>query len=142
MSNPVVADNRPKKVILVKGQEYDYCTCGRSKKQPFCDGSHAGTDFKPKPFIAEKGGEAYLCTCKQTARAPFCDGSHKQLSDEQVGKEGPSLQKKKEGMPEAVATVEEPTVTLIHQLANEGLSTVGHHGPMTSMGVPRNQLPH
>ena len=142
MSNPVVADNRPKKVILVKGQEYDYCTCGRTKKQPFCDGSHAGTDFKPKPFIAEKGGEAYLCTCKQTARAPFCDGSHKQLSDEQVGKEGPSLQKKKEGMPEAVATVEEPTVTLIHQLANEGLSTVGHHGPMTSMGVPRNQLPH
>ncbi len=141
MSNPIIADNRPKKVILVKGREYYYCTCGRSKKQPFCDGSHAGTTFKPKPFVAEKDGEAYLCACKQSGRTPFCDGSHKQLLDEQVGQEGPSLQKKKAVMPEAVVTVEEPTVTLIHQLAKEGLSTVGHHGPMTSMGVPRNQLP-
>jgi len=142
MSNPVIADNRPKKVMLSKGEQYYFCTCGRSKKQPFCDGSHAGTAFKPKPFLAEKDGEAYLCACKQTGRSPFCDGSHKQLSDEQVGQEGSSLQKKKIGMPQPVATAEEPTVTFIQQLAKEGLSIVGHHGPMTSMGVPRNQLPH
>ena len=33
-------------------------------------------------------------------------------------------------------------MAFIHQLAREGLSKLGHHGPMTSMGVPRNQLPH
>jgi len=142
MSNPIVADNRPKKVTLTKGDQYYYCTCGRSQNQPFCDGSHAGTSFKPKAFIAEKDGDAYLCRCKQSGRAPFCDGTHKQIADELVGQEGPSLQKKKAGMPVAVATVEEPTVAFIQQLAKEGLSTVGHHGPMTSMGVPRHQLPH
>jgi len=142
MSNPIIADNRPKKVLLAKGEQYYFCTCGRSKNQPFCDGAHAGTSFKPRAFLAEKTGEAYLCACKQTGKQPFCDGSHKQLSDEQVGLEGSSIQKKKAGMPVAVATVEEPTVTFIQQLAKEGLSTVGCHGPMTSMGVPRHQLPH
>jgi len=143
MSNPIVADNRPKKVTLTKGDQYYYCTCGRSQNQPFCDGSHAGTSFKPRAFVAETEGDAYLCRCKQSGKAPFCDGTHKQIPDELVGKEGPSLKKKKTGMPPvAVATVEEPTVTFIQQLAKEGLSTVGHHGPMTSMGVPRHQLPH
>lgn len=42
----------------------------------------------------------------------------------------------------ASATVEEPTVEFIHQLARDGLSKIGHHGPMTSMGVPRHLLPH
>ncbi len=46
------------------------------------------------------------------------------------------------GAPIATSTVEEPTVEFIHQLAREGLSKLGHHGPMTSMGVPRHQLPH
>jgi glutamate synthase domain-containing protein 2 len=39
-------------------------------------------------------------------------------------------------------TKEEPTVEFIHQLAREGLTVMGHHGPMTSMGVPRHELPH
>jgi len=142
MSNPIVADNRPKKVVLKRGEEYYFCTCGRSNGQPFCDGSHAGTAFQPKPFLAEEDGEAYLCACKHTANAPFCDGTHKQFADEQVGKQGSALQQKVAGPPVAVATPEEPTVTFIHQLAKEGLSTLGHHGPMTSMGVPRHQLPH
>jgi len=142
MGNPVIADNRPKKVILKKGSEYFFCTCGRSGEQPFCDGSHAGTPYVPRAFLAEQDGEAYLCACKHTANAPFCDGTHKQFADDQVGKEGPSLQIKVTGQPNAVATVEEPTVTFIHQLAREGLSTMGHHGPMTSMGVPRHKLPH
>ena len=142
MDNPIIADNRPKKVILVKGKEYYYCTCGRSKNQPFCDGAHAGTSFKPKAFVADKDGDAYLCSCKQSSRPPFCDGTHKQIADEQIGQEGPSLQKEQAGMPVAVATIEESMVTFIQQLAKEGLSAVGHHGPMTSMGVPRHQLPH
>ncbi|GEA60155.1 glutamate synthase-related protein [Vibrio comitans] len=142
MNKPVVADNKPKKVELTKGEEYYFCTCGRSKNQPFCDGSHAGTGFKPKSFTAEESGDGYLCQCKHTANAPFCDGSHKQFTAEQVGKEGPGVQVQQSEIPIAVATTEEPTVEFIHQLARDGLSKLGHHGPMTSMGVPRHLLPH
>lgn len=38
-------------------------------------------------------------------------------------------------------TDEEPHVAEIKQLAADGLSKVGHHGPVTSMGVPHDQLP-
>ena len=36
---------------------------------------------------------------------------------------------------------EEPFVGEIHELAVNGLSRLGHHGPMAAMGVPRSQLP-
>ena len=36
---------------------------------------------------------------------------------------------------------EEPHVGLIRRLAKEGLEVLGHHGTVTSMGVPRDQLP-
>ena len=42
----------------------------------------------------------------------------------------------------AIATPEEPTVARIHELARDGLSKLGHHGEMGSMGVPRKDLPH
>ena len=142
MSNPIIADNKPKKVTVTKGESYYFCTCGRSAGQPFCDGSHKGTDFKPKQFTAEEDGDAYLCACKHSANLPFCDGTHKKFSSENVGIEGPGLATDATKIPVATATPEEPTVAFIHQLAREGLSKVGHHGPMTSMGVPRNQLPH
>tara|TARA_R110001592_G_scaffold67059_1_gene205853 strand:- start:25183 stop:26727 length:1545 start_codon:yes stop_codon:yes gene_type:complete len=140
--NPLIANNKPAKVSLTKGEDYYFCACGRSKKQPFCDGSHAGTDFKPKAFTAEKDGDAYLCQCKHSGNLPFCDGSHKQFDEEAIGKEGPGVQKKDSDIPVASATKEEPTVEFIHQLAREGLSKMGHHGPMVAMGVPRYQLPH
>ncbi|OLQ94554.1 glutamate synthase [Vibrio ponticus] len=143
MSKPVIADNKPIKVELTQGQEYYFCTCGLSSNQPYCDGSHSSTDFKPKSFVAEESGDAYLCRCKHSNDLPFCDGSHKQFSAEQVGQEGPGVQiQSAEKAPSATATVEEPTVEFIHQLAREGLSKMGHHGPMTSMGVPRHLLPH
>jgi len=141
MKKAVVADNKPVPVTLKKGEEYYYCTCGRSENQPFCDGSHAGTTFKPKPFTAEEDGEAYLCACKHTGNAPFCDGSHKQFSDARVGSEV-AAQKQNSSSATVASTVEEPTVAFIHQLAREGLSKLGKHGPMTSMGVPRHELPH
>ena len=142
MSNPIIADNKPIAVTLKKDEEYYFCTCGRSDNQPFCDGSHKGTSFTPKAFTADKDEEAYLCQCKHTSNAPFCDGTHKKFTIEQVGKEGPGIDKNSSKAPVAVPTPEEPTVVFIHQLAREGLSKLGHHGPMTSMGVPRNKLPH
>lgn len=142
MSKPIIADNKPVKVDLSKGQEYHFCTCGKSKSQPFCDGSHVGTSFNPRVIVSDEDGEAYLCACKHTGNTPYCDGSHKQFSDEHVGKEGPGLKLESSELPTAIATSEEPTVEFIHQLAREGLSKLGHHGQMTSMGVPRHELPH
>jgi glutamate synthase domain-containing protein 2/CDGSH-type Zn-finger protein len=143
MDTPVVAANAPIKVELEKDQEYYFCVCGRSSSQPFCDGSHAGTRFKPLPFTATEDGDAYLCQCKHTANAPYCDGSHKQFSSDQVGKPGPGIASPagQDSAPAAKATAEEPAVELIHQLAREGLEKMGHHGPMTAMGVPRYKLP-
>ena len=142
MSNPIIADNKPVKVSLSKGKKYHFCTCGRSKSQPFCDGSHVGTSFTPRVIVSDEDDEAYLCACKHTANTPFCDGTHKKFSAEDVGKEGPGRTEKPSELPTAIATLEEPTVEFIHQLAREGLSKLGHHGKMTSMGVPRNELPH
>ncbi len=142
MDKPLIADNRPKPVTLNNGEEYYFCTCGRSTKQPFCDGSHTGTSFKPLEFTAPEEGKAWLCACKQTATPPYCDGSHKRFSDKQVGTQGPDVKSADTAMPTVRTTAEEPTVVLIHQLAKDGLKKFGHHGPMTSMGVPRHQLPH
>ncbi len=142
MTNPVIADNKPKAVELKKGEDYYFCACGKSSNQPFCDGSHAGTKFTPKQFQADEDGTAYLCACKHTNNAPYCDGTHKKFSAEQVGKEGPGITIQVSQMPTAEPTPEEPTVAYIHELAKNGLSKVGHHGKMTSMGVPRHLLPH
>lgn len=139
---PIIANNKPAKVELTEGKEYYFCVCGRSKKQPFCDGSHVGTAFKPKQFVAEKSGDAYLCQCKHSANLPYCDGTHKKFDDKAIGKEGPGIEAGASKIPTATATVEEPTVEFIHQLAKNGLSKMGHHGPMVAMGVPRHLLPH
>ncbi|GAA5214780.1 glutamate synthase-related protein [Corallincola platygyrae] len=140
MDKPVIFDNKPKKIELNKGDEYYFCACGRSGNQPFCDGSHAGTDIKPLAFKADQD-EGYLCMCKHTKNPPYCDGSHKQFAPDQVGKEGPGVQVAAGAAPVATPTPEEPHVAFIHQLAEEGLSKLGHHGPMTAMGVPRDLLP-
>ena len=141
MSNPVIADNKPVKVELAKGQEYHFCTCGRSSSQPFCDGSHAGTGFTPKVIVSDEDDEAWLCACKHTANSPYCDGTHKRFSAEQVGLEGPGVDAQSGDKPAPKATAEEPKLGYIHQLAREGLHKTGSHGPMTAMGVPGPQLP-
>lgn len=138
---PIVAGNSPRKVTLEKGEEYYFCACGRSKSQPFCDGSHKGTGFTPKRFVAEQDGDAWLCACKHTGNAPFCDGTHKRFSAGDVGSEGPGTTAKANEPPEPEPTPEEPHVAFVHQLAREGLDKLGHHGPMTAMGVPRDRLP-
>lgn len=137
---PTVANNKPIPVELKAGEQYYYCSCGKSANQPFCDGSHKGTDFKPKAFTAEEDGKAYLCQCKQTGNAPFCDGTHAKIQADQVGTE---LLLEKSDNADVIPdpTPEEPTVALIHQMARDGLSTLGHHGEMGAMGVPRSELP-
>jgi len=89
MKIPVIAGNTPAKATLKKGEKYLFCSCGQSINQPFCDGSHAGTNFRPKVFKAEKDGDAWLCMCKYTGNAPYCDGTHKKFTTEQVGQKGP-----------------------------------------------------
>ena len=53
MDKPTIADNKPKKVELVQNEEYMFCTCGKSKNQPFCDWSHAGIATQ-KPELRKK----------------------------------------------------------------------------------------
>src|SRR5581483_7158263 len=77
MSTPVVARPKPCLVSLKEGRTYFWCTCGRSAKQPFCDGSHEGSGFAPLKFTGSD--EALLCGCKQTCTPPFCDGAHTNL---------------------------------------------------------------
>ena len=136
---PIIANVKPIKVEIEAGKNYFWCQCGLSQSQPFCDGSHAGTDIKPLRFTAEKTGAAGLCQCKSTANAPFCDGTHATLGELNAGDPAPVP---KSEIPVATATPEEPTVARIHELARDGLSKLGHHGEMGSMGVPRKDLPH
>ena len=83
-----VAAKAPIGQKVEKGKTYYWCTCGKSKNQPFCDGSHVeyskevGVEFGPKAWTAEEDGEKYFCQCKQTNTAPFCDGSHAAIKDD------------------------------------------------------------
>ena len=79
MSDPIIADNKPVPVQLGAGEEQYWCACGRSKTQPFCDGSHQGTDFSPVAVEITDKKKYGMCGCKHTANPPFCDGSHNQL---------------------------------------------------------------
>jgi mannose-6-phosphate isomerase-like protein (cupin superfamily)/CDGSH-type Zn-finger protein len=79
MSTPVVARPKPCLVDVKAGRTYFWCSCGRSQKQPFCDGSHQGTDFSPMKFTATRDDELLLCGCKHTRNGPFCDGAHTNL---------------------------------------------------------------
>ena len=75
----IIAQKGPYSVEVEVGKTYYWCACGRSKNQPYCDGSHQGTGFEPAAFIAEKSETVYLCGCKRTSNKPFCDGTHESL---------------------------------------------------------------
>ncbi|MCB1547037.1 MAG: CDGSH iron-sulfur domain-containing protein [Hyphomicrobiaceae bacterium] len=77
--DPIPAQLCPYQVTLEGGRTYSWCSCGRSKKQPFCDGSHRGTGLEPVRFVASATGTVNLCGCKSTDDQPFCDGSHNVL---------------------------------------------------------------
>ena len=77
MSDEVLSpQNAPYIVELKAGKKYAWCRCGRSEKQPFCDGSHKGTGIEPLVFEAERDETTQLCGCKHTEDPPYCDGTH------------------------------------------------------------------
>jgi CDGSH-type Zn-finger protein len=66
-------------VLELDAGTYYWCQCGESQKQPFCDGSHAGTEFSPVKLELDEGKRVALCQCKHTDNPPLCDGSHSAL---------------------------------------------------------------
>jgi CDGSH-type Zn-finger protein len=80
MSEPEIGGRAPLPVEVVAGETYWWCACGRSKSQPFCDGSHNGTAFTPMEWTAPASKRVFFCTCKRTKTMPLCDGSHNRLA--------------------------------------------------------------
>ena len=79
MAEPKIAQKFPYAATVEAGKTYYWCSCGKSAKQPFCDGAHKGSGIVPTAITAEKDGTAYLCGCKQSKNGAYCDGAHKSL---------------------------------------------------------------
>ena len=77
MESPTSPQKNPYKIQVKKGKIYPWCSCGLSKKQPFCDNSHRKEGkFKSVKYLAEETKDVFFCGCKMTKHPPFCDGSH------------------------------------------------------------------
>ena len=146
---PTIAAKKPIAVEVKEGEDYYWCACGKSKTQPFCDGSHRGTSFTPLKYTADKTETKYFCQCKHTKNKPMCDGSHRNLGEKKVPDiedlvkpSGVSSAGGKVNTSEfdfAEPTPEEPTLAYIKSLARDGLK--GEHGEVDAMGVPGPTLP-
>ena len=79
MNKSMIAQKTPIAEELEAGKSYFWCACGRSKNQPFCDGSHKDTEFLPVKYTAAESEKVYFCACKQTGNPPLCDGTHKKI---------------------------------------------------------------
>ncbi len=83
MPEPKIAQKGPYVLDMEPGT-YIWCGCGLSKRQPFCDNTHKGTEYHGEPNTAycvevdEKGQKAW-CGCKHTHTPPYCDGTHSTL---------------------------------------------------------------
>ena len=75
MSEPATPQKAPY-VLKMEPGTYFWCSCGQSKNQPFCDGSHKGTTFAPVKTEITATKSVAWCGCKRTEGQPFCDGSH------------------------------------------------------------------
>lgn len=78
MTEPVIAQKGPYVLELEPGT-YWWCACGRSKNQPFCDGSHQGSPFSPVKLEIQTRTQVALCGCKRSGNKPRCDGTHRGL---------------------------------------------------------------
>lgn len=79
MTSPAIAQKGPYLVQVEAGKTYYWCSCGLSRKQPFCDGSHKVTDLVPLAYVATQSESLEMCGCKHSQDKPFCDGSHEAL---------------------------------------------------------------
>ena len=75
MRKPAVPKNGPYAVTVEEGVEYCWCSCGLSKSQPWCDGSHKETGLEPIIFIAPISAEFFMCGCKRSNNKPYCFGN-------------------------------------------------------------------
>ena len=82
MSQGKSTQNAPYKVEVEEGKSYFWCACGMSSNQPFCDGSHKGSEFTPVKYTADKDGMVPLCGCRASGNAPMCDGTHRDLNND------------------------------------------------------------
>ena len=80
MEKPICAQKRPY-VQPTEPGTYWWCSCGRSAKQPFCDGSHKGTGLSPVKTELTEAGTVAWCGCKHSGKGAFCDGTHGRLND-------------------------------------------------------------
>ena len=69
------------KVTVKKDKSYYWCSCGLSKSQPFCDGSHKNDEKNRKPihYMSPQDKFISFCTCKRTEHTPICDGNHRYI---------------------------------------------------------------
>ena len=79
MSEPEIGGRAPIPVEVEAGKSYWWCACGKSASQPFCDGSHKGSEFAPSKYEATESKTVYFCGCKQSGNGALCDGSHQKL---------------------------------------------------------------
>lgn len=78
MAKPTIAQKAPY-VIDIEPGKYAWCACGNSSNQPYCDGSHKGTEFSPVIEEVNETKKVAWCGCKHSGGKPYCDGSHKNL---------------------------------------------------------------
>lgn len=78
MAEPNVAQEKPF-VMEIEPGNYAWCACGQSDDQPYCDGSHKGTEFSPIVEKVEETKRVAWCGCKHSGSKPYCDGTHKQI---------------------------------------------------------------
>jgi CDGSH-type Zn-finger protein len=76
----LIPQKSPYATPVEASKSYYWCSCGQSKAQPFCDGSHKGSGFTPVKFDATESKTVYFCGCKQSANKPLCDGAHKAIA--------------------------------------------------------------
>lgn len=76
---PTIAQKAPYPVEVEAGKTYFWCRCGKSSRQPFCDGSHKDTGFSPLKWQAPETRRVFFCGCKHSSTAPICDGSHNRI---------------------------------------------------------------
>ena len=79
MTTPDIPQKFPYPIEVEAGESYFWCACGQSANQPFCDGSHAETEFRPIKYTAEESTKVFFCGCKLSGNKPLCDGAHKEL---------------------------------------------------------------